>query len=79
MDHVMNLLPAAKMIGAGLACIAIGGAGIGIGDLWGKYLDGALRNPGAASTQFTNLLLGFALVEATGLYALVVAFIILFA
>ena len=71
-------LQAAKMIGAGLACIAIGGAGVGIGDLWGQYLAGSLRNPGAASTQFTNLLLGFALVEATGLYALVIALIILF-
>ena len=72
-------LAAAKMIGAGLACIAIGGAGIGIGDLWGKYLEGSLRNPSAAASQFTNLLLGFALVEATGLYALVIALIILFA
>ena len=78
MDHALNLLPAAKMIGAGLACIAIGGSGIGIGDLWGKYLDGSLRNPAAASSQFTNLLLGFALVEACALYALVVALIILF-
>lgn len=69
---------AAKMIGAGLACIALVGAGIGIGDLWGRYLEGALRNPGAASTQTTNLLLGFALVEATGLYGLVIALIIMF-
>jgi F-type H+-transporting ATPase subunit c len=69
---------AAKMIGAGLACIALVGAGIGIGDLWGRYLEGALRNPGAASGQITNLLLGFALVEATGLYGLVIALIILF-
>ena len=66
------------MIGAGLACIALVGAGIGIGDLCGSYLEGALRNPGAASTQTTNLLLGFALVEATGLYGLVIALIILF-
>ena len=42
-------LAAAKMIGAGLACIAIGGAGIGIGDLWGKYLEGSLRNPQSRS------------------------------
>ncbi|HET7335875.1 MAG TPA: F0F1 ATP synthase subunit C [Rhizomicrobium sp.] len=69
---------AAKMIGAGLACIALVGAGIGIGDLWGRYLEGALRNPGAAAGQTTNLLLGFALVEATGLYGLVIALIILF-
>ena len=71
-------LASAKMIGAGLACIALVGAGIGIGDLWGSYLEGALRNPGAAATQTTNLLLGFALVEATGLYGLVIALIILF-
>ena len=36
---------AAKMIGAGLACIALVGAGIGIGNVFGSYLSGALRNP----------------------------------
>ena len=39
---------------------------------------GALRNPSAAPGQFANLLLGFALAEATGLFGLVVALIILF-
>ena len=71
-------LAAAKMIGAGLACIALVGAGIGIGNVFGSYLSGALRNPGAAATQTTNLLLGFALCEATGLFGLVIALIILF-
>jgi F-type H+-transporting ATPase subunit c len=56
------------MIGAGLACIALGGAGIGIGNVFGSYLQGALRNPGAAASQTTNLLLG-----------LVIALIILYA
>ena len=42
-------LAAAKMIGAGLACIALVGAGIGIGNVFGSYLSGALRNPGAAA------------------------------
>lgn len=69
---------AAKMIGAGLACIALVGAGIGIGNVFGSYISGALRNPGAASTQFTNTMLGFALCEATGLFGLVIALIILF-
>lgn len=68
---------AAKMIGAGLACFALIGAGIGIGNIFGNYLAGALRNPSAAKSQFTNLLLGFALAEATGLFGLVVAFVIL--
>ena len=71
-------LQAAKMIGAGIACIALVGAGIGIGNVFGSYLTGALRNPGAASTQTTNLLLGFALCEATGLFGLAIAFLILF-
>ena len=39
---------AAKMIGAGIACIGMGGAGIGVGHIFGNYLAGALRNPSAA-------------------------------
>jgi F-type H+-transporting ATPase subunit c len=69
---------AAKLIGAGLASIALAGAGIGIGLIFGNYLAGALRNPAAAPAQFGNLLLGFALAEATGLFGLVVALILLF-
>ena len=39
---------AAKLIGAGLASIALVGAGVGIGTIFGNYLQGALRNPSAA-------------------------------
>ena len=69
---------AAKLIGAGLATIALAGAGIGIGTIFGNYLSGALRNPSAAPGQVPNLLLGFALAEATGLFGLVIALILLF-
>lgn len=69
---------AAKLIGAGLAAMALIGAGIGVGNVFGSYLSGALRNPSAAQGQYTNLLLGFALCEATGLFGLVVAFILMF-
>ncbi|MCJ9429398.1 F0F1 ATP synthase subunit C [Kordiimonas marina] len=71
-------LAAAKMIGAGIATLALAGIGIGLGNIFGSYLSGALRNPSAAPKQFTNLLIGFALTEATGLFALVIAFLILF-
>lgn len=69
---------AARYIGAGIAATALIGAGLGIGNIFGKYLEGALRNPSAAASQRTNLLLGFALCEATGLFGFVMAIIILF-
>ena len=37
----------AKMIGAGIAAIALGGAGIGIGIIFGSYLTGALCSQSA--------------------------------
>jgi F-type H+-transporting ATPase subunit c len=69
---------AAKMIGAGIATLSLVGAGIGVGNIFSNFLAGALRNPSAAASQQTNLLLGFALCEATGLFGLVVAFILIF-
>ena len=69
---------AAKFTGAGLACFALVGAGLAIGNIFSSFLGGALRNPSAAPGQFPNLLLGFALAEATGLFGLIVALIILF-
>ena len=50
---------AAKYIGAGIACIGMGGAGVGVGIIFGNYLAAALRNPSAAQGQFGNLIFGF--------------------
>ncbi|MGI9083445.1 MAG: F0F1 ATP synthase subunit C [Candidatus Fonsibacter lacus] len=72
-------LAAAKMIGAGLAAIALAGVGVGMGTIFGNYLSAAIRNPSAAQKQFPTLLLGFDLTEAIGLFALVIALLILFA
>ena len=69
---------AAKQIGAGLATIAFVGPGVGIGLVCGNYISGSLRNPGAAQSQYTNLLLGFALCEAQGLFGLMIALILMF-
>ena len=69
---------AAKLIGAGLATIGVAGAGVGIGTIFGQYGAGGIRNPAAAPRMFGNVLLGFALTEAVALYALVMAFLILF-
>src|SRR6516165_10434593 len=69
-------LASAKMIGAGLACIALVGAGIGIGNVFGSLINSLARNPAAQVTPFAFL--GFALAEATGLFGLAIAFLITF-
>ena len=69
---------AARMIGAGLTTIGLAGVGIGIGIIFGDYVSAGIRNPSAAPGMFGNVLLGFALTEAVALYALVIAFLILF-
>jgi len=53
-------------------------SGVGIGIIFGNYVSAAGRNPAAAPKLFGNVLLGFALTEAIALFALVMAFIILF-
>ncbi|MEM9837816.1 MAG: F0F1 ATP synthase subunit C [Pseudomonadota bacterium] len=68
---------AAKFIGAGLAVLPLFGVGIGLGIIFGNFFQGAFRNPSATQGLMGNFFLAFALTEATGLFALVIAFIIL--
>ncbi len=70
---------AAKFIGAGLAAIGTGVVGIGVANLFGQFLQGALRNPSAADGQFGRLIFGFAVTEALGIFALLIALLLLFA
>jgi F-type H+-transporting ATPase subunit c len=70
---------AAKYIGAGIACIGMGGAGAGVGIIFGNYLAAAVRNPSAAQGQFANLIFGFAVTEALGIFSLLIALLLLFA
>ena len=64
---------AAKLIGAGLAVIGMIGSGIGIGSVFSSFIIAVGRNPAARGEVFTMTMLGFALVEAIALFALVVA------
>ena len=70
---------AAKFIGAGLACLGMGGAGIGVGLIFANYLSGALRNPSAADGQFARLIFGFAVTEALAIFSLLIALLLLYA
>jgi F-type H+-transporting ATPase subunit c len=71
-------MEAAKLVGAGLAAIGTGLAAIGVGNIWGSFLESALRNPGAADGQQGRLFVGFAVTELLGLLAFVVAMILIF-
>jgi F0F1-type ATP synthase membrane subunit c/vacuolar-type H+-ATPase subunit K len=71
-------LASAKMIGAGLACIALVGAGIGIGNVFSALINSVARNPASQGLVQPFAFLGFALAEATGLFGLAIAFLILF-
>ena len=73
------IMIAAKAIGAGL-CMGIGAIGpaIGEGNAVGKALEGMARQPEAASNLRTNMILGCAITETTGIYSLVIALLLLF-
>jgi F-type H+-transporting ATPase subunit c len=70
---------AAKFIGAGIAAIGMAGAAMGVGNIFGSFLSGALRNPAAAGSQFGNLIFGFAVTEALGIFSFLIALLLLFA
>lgn len=69
---------AAALIGAGIATFGMGLAALGVGIIFGMFLQGALRNPAAANSQRPNLLFGFAVTEALGIFSFLVALILLF-
>jgi F0F1-type ATP synthase membrane subunit c/vacuolar-type H+-ATPase subunit K len=73
-----SIIISGKYIGTGLATIGVTGAGIGMGILFGNYLQALARNPLMKNDLFAAVLLGFALTEAIALFALMIAFLILF-
>lgn len=72
------LLQSAKLIGAGLATIGLAGAGAGIGTVFAALINAMARNPSLQKQLFAYAILGFALTEAIALFALMMAFLILF-
>ena len=78
MEHA--IIKAACAIGAGL-CMGIGAIGpaIGEGNAVAKALEGMARQPEAAGNLRTNMILGCAITETTGIYSLLISFLILFA
>ncbi len=75
----MELLQAAKIVGAGVAVTGVGGAGAGIGAVFAGMIQGYARNPSLKQQLFTYCIIGFALSEAMALFAIMMAFFLLYA
>ena len=73
------IVKAACAIGAGIA-IGFGAIGpaVGEGNAVGKALEGMARQPEMANLLRTNMILGCAITESTGIYSLVIALLLLF-
>jgi F-type H+-transporting ATPase subunit c len=70
---------AARALGAAI-CMGLGaiGPGIGEGNAVGKALEAMARQPEMAGTLRTNMILGCAITETTGIYSLVISLLLIF-
>ena len=65
-----------KALGAGIGFgLAAGLAGIGQGLVGSRAAEGAARNPGAAGTVQTLMIIALALIESLVLFALLIVFV----
>lgn len=77
-EFVSSIFAVGHSIGAGLATIGLAGAGVGVGVVFGSLIIALGRNPSEEARLFKFAMLGFALTEAVGLLALMMAFLTLF-
>jgi F-type H+-transporting ATPase subunit c len=74
----MDLI-ALKYIGTGLCSIAMAGAAIAIGNIFAAFFNALARNPSASSKIEKYIYIAVGLAEAMGIFAVLLAFLILFA
>ena len=83
---MLNLVPLAvsldvgtglALIGAGIAVLTGFGSGIGEGNIAAHAMDAMGRNPEASKDLRSNMILGIALAETTGIYGFAIAIMIL--
>lgn len=65
------------LLGAGVAVVAGIGPGIGQGYAAGKGVEAVARQPEARGSIISTMLLGQAVAETTGIYGMVIAFILI--
>ena len=78
MEIAISIILGCCALGAGLAMIAGIGPGIGEGNAVAKACEAIGRQPECKGEVTTTMLMGCAIAETTGLYALVIAILLLF-
>ena len=76
-EYNTEFVRALALLGAGIAMIAGIGPGIGQGFAAGKAVEAVGRQPEALGKITTTMLVGQAMAETTGLYALIIAFVLI--
>lgn len=71
-------LEALKFIGVGLTALGFLGAAIGLGNIFSSAIASIARNPSAEQKVSKYIFIGAGFAESMGLFALVIALIILF-
>ena len=79
MELAIGLILACCALSAGI-CMGVGAIGpaIGEGNAVGKALEAMARQPEMAGSLRTNMILGCAITETTGIYSLVVSLLLMF-
>ena len=78
MELALGIILGCCALGAGLAMIAGIGPGIGEGNAVAKACEAIGRQPESKGAVTTTMLMGCAVAETTGLYALVLAILLIF-
>lgn len=78
MDTNVVILESVKYAAAVIAILPLVGVAMALGNIFTAAIGAIGRNPGAKDGIFPITILGFALTEAIGLFALLFGFLILF-
>ena len=78
METIAQNYDAFKYIGVGLLTLGMLGAAIGVGNIFAAYVSGIARNPSAEKKMFTPAIIGAAMAEAMGIFAFVLAIMVMF-
>lgn len=77
-SKTMELLPI-KYIGVGLLSIGMAGAAVAIGNIFAAFFGAIARNPSASAKIEKYIYIAVGLAEAMGIFAVLLAFLVLFA